>query len=86
MEGKSMYRSAEQSLVERMNEKLFEATTWYKKMEITEDTEEDKVIAVFSNQMRAPRKISGEKRNQWDKITIEGERNNKEGKKNQNTS
>ena len=46
-EGKNKYRSAKESLVERMNKKLLEATTWYKEMKINEDTEEDKMIADF---------------------------------------
>ena len=41
------YRSARETLVERMNKKLLEATTWYKDLKITEDTEEDKMITDF---------------------------------------
>ena len=44
---KSKYRSAEESLVERMNKKLLESTSWYKELKIREDSEEDKVISDF---------------------------------------
>ena len=46
-EGKSKYRSANESLVDRMNKKLLEVTTWYKETKCHEDSEEDKLIVDF---------------------------------------
>ena len=45
--GGSKYRSAEESLMDRMYKKLLEATSWYKEQKDYTETEEDKAIEDF---------------------------------------
>lgn len=57
-ERKSRFRSAEESLIERMNKKLLEAATWYKDTKEKLETEEDKAIENFFNQSEGAWKYS----------------------------
>ena len=51
-DGQSRYRSAEESLMDRLNKKLLEATTWYKDTKNYEETAEDKAIEDILNPSR----------------------------------
>ena len=50
--GQNRYRSAEESLMDRINKKLLEATTWYKDTKDYEESVEEKAIEDILNPSR----------------------------------